>query len=783
MYGRKSGIRRLQDTATSIGVLTSDELVKMGATNFDDIARTIVGLDVVNRGVGDNTIIIRGINAEGESSATIVWDNMPTSGAGEDSSDLGRRQFDLEVYDVEQVEVLRGPQGTLYGANSLTGVVRFVTKKPNLYDTEAELVAGFLDNAEGGTGWSQKGYLNVPIVEGKVAARIVGYHRDEPGFIDAVKYPSPPPWVGDDVLYGIEEEDINGYTRSGLRASIAAEFDDTDVLLQYFIQNTDSASGPIDRPVDSSIGPLQFPAQGDYKTLKTGHDATLEDLTMLGLTIEHEFADKGTLTFASSYGKKDTNLDADLTGLISLMGALVGRPRAVGNSADCFAPNSPEALALPLVLDDDGVMRAPFPEVCRPGAGDGAEGGIFRSDTDLELFSSELRFASALSGRWNYVAGANAQKRTIKVHNEMLETDPTSGIVYPIGDTNSVMFEREGEFELKSFAAFGEVIFSATEDLDITFGGRFFDIEKTDRGISLVPFFQGVSYPVPSPTIKYDESGAIFKLEAAYHASDDVLLYGIIGQGYRPGGAVNQVLPTMPSGFEHDETLNYEIGAKTNWLEGRLIANLSLYQIEFDDMQYAVDFDGGAFQAQVNCSGKCAEARGAELELTALPLDNLSVNFNISFNKAEITQNLPDSGDPDFITGNVSDFAALDGDPLITRAPELSYSLGAQYAWQVSSRLDAYARADVRYTGEVERTSNDRDPAGELTTNVVMPSFTTGNLKFGIMSDSWETNLFVRNVTNELGAVFQNPTGDPNLGTRTVNVPRTIGVEFIWHTN
>ena len=99
---------------------------------LEDIARTVVGLDVINRAVGDNTIVIRGVNADGESGATILWDNMPTSGSGEDTSDLGRRQFDLDVYDVEQVEVLRGPRGTLLGSNSLAGAVRFVTRKPDL---------------------------------------------------------------------------------------------------------------------------------------------------------------------------------------------------------------------------------------------------------------------------------------------------------------------------------------------------------------------------------------------------------------------------------------------------------------------------------------------------------------------------------------------------------------------------------------------------------------------------------------------------------------------------
>ena len=778
----KGGPLLLQDVPASVGVLTGDDIVQLGTANFDDIARTIVGLDVVNRGVGDNSVVIRGINAEGESSAAIIWDAMPTAGAGEDTSDLGRRQFDLEVYDIEQVEVLRGPQGTLYGANSLTGVVRFITKKPDLDELSAEIVAGYVDSSEGESGYQQKGFLNIPLVEGKVGFRLVGYHRDEPGFIDSVKYVSPEPWVPDTVTFGIEDEDINGYTRSGFRASLAAQFDNTDVLLQFFQQTTDSASGPIDRPVDSTIGPLQFPAQGDYKTLKTGHDATDEDLTMLGLTLNHEYDGLGTLTFSSSYGEKRTELDSDLTGLVNLMRALVGRPRAVGNSADCFAPNSPEALALPLVEDSDGVMRAPFPDVCRPGAGDGARGGIFRSETDLELFTSEVRFASQSDSKLNYIVGATAQKRTIDVHNQMLETNESTGIILPIDDATTIMFERVANFEMTTFAAFGQLTYSVTDDFDLTFGGRAFSTEKEDGGVSLIPFFQGVANPVPADLAKYDENDTIFKLEAAYRLSDDILFYGVVGQGFRSGGAINQIIPALPTGFDHDETTNIEIGAKTSWFNGGLIANLSLYQIDFTDMQYSVDFDGGAFAAQVNCSGDCAQARGAELELNGSTSDNFAWYANVAYNKAEVTKDLVSSGDPDFITGDISDFEALDGDPLITRVPELSYSAGGQYTWPVGNR-DMFFRADVQHTGEVERTSNDRNADGTLSNNVPMPSFTTGNIKLGMQSETWEANIFVRNVTNELGALFQNPTGNPQLASRTVNAPRTIGAQFIWRIN
>ncbi len=778
----KGGPALLQDVPTSIGVLTGEDIRKMGTVNLDDIARTIVGLDVVNRGVGDSSIVIRGINAEGESSAAIIWDNMPTAGSGEDSSDLGRRQFDLEVYDVEQVEVLRGPQGTLYGANSLTGVVRFVTAKPDLDNMAAEIVVGAVDVDEGASGSNQRGYINVPIVEGKVAARLVGYYRDEPGFIDAVQYPSPEPWIPDTELFGIEAEDINGYERSGFRFSLAADMGDTDILLQLFEQNTESKSGPIDRPVDSSIGPLQFPAQGDYKTLKTGHDVTDEDLTMFGFTLTHEFDNDGILTFATSTGDKRTDLDADLTGLVNLMRALVGRPRAVGNDAGCFAPNSPEALALPLEQDSDGVFRAPFPAVCRVGAGDGAQGGIFRSSTDLELRSTEIRYASNNPGRFNYIVGAVSQKRTIDVHNLMLETDQSSGVVLPITASNSIMFERTASFEMKTLAAFGQGTFNITDRFDMTLGGRFFRTEKEDGGISLIPFFQGVSNPVPADLATYDESDSIFKLEAAWRPVDDILVYAVIGQGFRSGGAVNQILPQMPTSFDHDETTNYEIGTKTTWFDGALVANLSLYQIEFTDMQYSVDYDGGAFAAQVNCSGQCATATGAELELNGQVGDAFTWYANYAYNKAEIDQDLPGSGEPDFISGDPSDFVALEGDPLITRVPENSYSLGGQFTFGVGSR-NMYIRADVQHTGDVERTSNLRNPDGTLSGNVEMPAFTTAHAKIGLASDSWDANLFVRNLTNEVGAVFQEPTGTPALATRTVISPRQVGLQFTWHTN
>ncbi len=807
VYSSKRGIVNLQDIPTSIGILTAEDMARMGTLNFDDISRAIVGLDVVNQGPGNNTVVIRGIHAEGESGATVVWDNMPTSGAGESASEIGQRQFDLDVYDVQQVEVLRGPQGTLYGANSLTGVVHFITNKPVMNEVSASLEGSYSDVAHSEeAGWSQRGFINIPIMEDTVAFRLAAWHRYEPGFIDAVSLtPTTPPVCGPFFCpipipeIGVNAIDINDYTRSGYRASLAINMgDNSDLLFQYIGQTTESHGGPNDRPMFTPVAYIGFEPSGDYKTLKTAHDTADEDLTMMGVTLNHTFDGLGTATFSSSYASKRTDITTDFTGLLYIGRTVIELPRAVGNFPDCLAPDSQEAV--------DNFLN--YADICYPGAGDGALGMAHVQDTEMDLWTTEFRFASELDGPINYIAGVTGQRRTIDFYGAFLETDPNSGYIYEVTEENTRMFEREADFVMTSWAIYGELSWAFTDSLTLTVGGRTFGTHKDQGGILYGNMFEqpGILNPGPGEVLDkqypvadegrsmYDENATIFKGELTYRATDNFMMYGTVGQGYRPGGAINQVLDIMPESFEHDETLNYEIGAKTTWWDNRITLNLAFYQIDFEDMQYRAPYQNDAFDAQLNCSGKCAESKGGEFELTIAATENLTFYLNAGHTKNEILQNLYRPYEDDTLG-----YAALAGDPLSTQTPEDTMAAGIQYAFQVGN-MDGFARIDYTETGSMERLNNDRssdDPRpadhpdgeysgtiadSELENEIEVPGWHAVHARIGLQGESFGVELYARNLTDEIAAIHQSSNG-VFLGDRTLAQPRTIGIQFKWNYN
>jgi len=345
-----------------------------------------------------------------------------------------------------------------------------------------------------------------------------------------------------------------------------------------------------------------------------------------------------------------------------------------------------------------------------------------------------------------------------------------------------------------------------TDALALTVGGRYFGTDKDQGGTIYGNMFtqpgilnpdpslgqvMDIQYPVAQDRSFYDETASIFKGELSYRIGDSAMVYGSISEGYRSGGAINRVLAEMPPSFEHDETLNYEIGAKTSWADGAFIANLALFQVDFYDMQYRAPFQNDAFDAQLNCVDKCAESSGAELEMTINATDNLSLYANFGWNDNEILQNLYRPYEDDTLG-----YAALAGDPLSPQTPEETVSAGIVYNFKMG-QLDSFVRVDYQYTGGMERLNNDRssddprpasDPLGEfsgtiadseLENEIPIPSWEAIHARAGIAGQGWSAELFVRNATDEVAAVYQQHVG-VFLGDRTLVQPRTVGLQLKW---
>lgn len=699
----KRGAQALQSVGSSIGVIGAVQMEQRGITEFTDIVRNVAGLNVVDTGPGQKVFMMRGLVGAGESTVGLYYDDMPSTGSGESAAENAGRQTDLYIYDADHVEVLRGPQSTLYGSSALAGVVRIITKQPDRSGPSAELVVDGSTTEHGTGNTALKGYVNLPVIEDKLAVRLVGYSTHDGGFIDN-------PYL--------HTKHINGVENQGFRASAKAWLDpNTTVTGQLFVQDMHAHDQPISRPYGAVIGTTAWPAVGwlnnDSHTLQPRYDHT----TMASLNLQHDFS-KATLNITQSYFKRRNTDTADNSGLIDSL------------SADIASNN--------------------FPNVPLPA------NSVFTSGQVTTMWTSEGRVASKLDGPVNGVAGVLYSDRTILLDNQFQQTDATSG---EIDRSAPSWYHRTANFHLTQLAAYGEVTWNVTSKLSLIGGARVFNDKRNDQGYSIVPFMRVLGRPGPSATVTSNETKAIFKGEGNYKLTDDVLLYASFSQGYRAGGTVVQVVPDMPNSYGPDYTNNFEVGAKTQWLDHRLQVNAAAYRINWYDTQISGSFFGGAFSGILNCTGLCAHSQGIEMDVTARPIHGLDLNLATTVFKAEWDKPQP----------------AMDGDPQkgtqLQNTPNFTLSAAGNYTWDLPYGLTGAVHGDVSY--------NDGTPITNyvMQYNVHAPAYTLVNFSGDVAKGQrWDLKLYARNVFDKRAAVnVENNSVTPVF--IVTNQPRTIGLQ------
>ncbi|MGC4029044.1 MAG: TonB-dependent receptor [Steroidobacteraceae bacterium] len=601
---------KLQSVGASIGVLGSAELEKRDITEFMDISRNVPGLNVIDAGPGQKTIFIRGLVGAGESTVGLYYDGMPTTGSGESAAAAAGRQTDLYVFDADRVEVLRGPQSTLYGSSALAGVVRVITKQADLSKVESKVVLDGSATDHGSSNYGIKGMINMPLIDDRLAVRLVGYKVHDGGFIDN-SY--------------LRLKDVNSVDQLGMRLNATLAVSDRGTLTgQFLSQNMDAADQGIERPFNATVGTTFWPAAGALTNDAHAHQPRKDATKMAGLNYVHNF-DAFTLTVAQSWFNRDNTDDQDIAGLPYFFSFL--------QSIDAFPP-------VPVIPN-----------------------GVFESRQKTKMNTSEVRLVTSSPGPWHGVLGLMYQDRKVDIANAFFETNAINGLIDPSIDT---WYQRTADFKLTQKAAYGELTWDITPKFSATGGARVFQNDRTDHAQTIVGFMRlgGLS---PVTTLKADESKAIYKLAFNYKFTDDLLGYVTASQGYRAGGTVNQVVPELPPSFGPDYTWNYEAGMKSEWLDHRLQVNVAAYHIDWYDMQFSGDFFDGAFEGVLNCQGRCAKSDGMEFEVTARPMRGLDVNLAATLLKAELTKALPEAnGAP--VAGT-----QLTGTPRFTMSGSVNY--------------------------------------------------------------------------------------------------------------
>lgn len=360
----------LQDTPISVSALTGDTLRKIGADGFLDFVNHVPGLTIVDEGPGFRRLVIRGVQGVGEAQVGLYYDEIPVTGAPSSGNNAGASQPDFKLFDVERVEVLRGPQGTLYGAGSMGGTVRVIANKPDPTKSEALTLIDFSSTEHGGLGYQVNGMVNIPIVKGRIAARAIAFYEDRDGFIDNAR-------LG---LNNINDHKVRG-GRFSLRFDVNEQF---NLLASAYAQRTDlGAPNAFSKPSGDLVA-VDF--------VKTNHKDNFE---MFNLTGSYDF-EWGNLLFTSSYYHRKTFRNVDTT---EFLYGLVGIPAPPLGSPTPVIPNL-------------------VPAVVRP-------------TDDIDSWSHEIRLSSSGERRFKWTIGGFYQDRKSDLINQVLPTDINGDIPSP----------------------------------------------------------------------------------------------------------------------------------------------------------------------------------------------------------------------------------------------------------------------------------------------------------------------------------------------------------------
>lgn len=707
----------LQDVPLSMQAITGDSLEAMGASQIDDYYRQIPNFAVVDRGIGLRQYSIRGISSglvtQGASSVGVYLDEMPVS--------FGNFQPDPQLFDLERVEVLRGPQGTLYGEGSIGGTLRMITTPPNLAQFHAKAEGTYSVTQDGGDGHEINGMLNLPLVTDKLGLRLTALQHSSAGFIDRIARPAgvdldlnalfglPPgtvPIVSTGPLAG--QKDINGEDVTAGRASL--RWLPTERLaLQLNLLTQHSKANDRNTEV-AGVGDLQT-----------------------SLIIPEKVDDKFDL--------------ANLTVNVSL------------DWAELLSSTSHYKRTIRHVSDTNDLGEGVLPGLKLPGSS--------TDDSDRQkIVSEEIRLTSKSQGKLDWILGGFYARKD-NGFDQILADRYGAFLAFvnflgvPATDPRQLL-DQTGRNEETQYAVFGELTYAFTPRLKGTVGVRYFDIEQKDTLVNNGPNFIGLG--LTDGVREAHESNAIPKFSLSYSPIEHWLVWATASQGFRAGGTnTTPGIQASEVAYKSDTLWNYEIGTRFSAFENRLSVSSALYYIKWTDIQLSVPL--GTARATVN-AGR-ARIAGGELEVLARPITGLDLGFNAGYNDGELTQDTPTA------TGDTN--PGFRGDRL-PGVPDLNLSVFTQYSFPLpADALKGFARADYSYTGSSTTTFNALSTANGLPSYFTPAGYSLVNLRLGVESSRWSAALFVDNVANKRAEVLIDNASVTQRITR--NRPRTVGLQ------
>ncbi len=739
----------------SVAAPTGEVLRSRGVDSLEGVAANVGGFTVQNLGPGQSQIAMRGVSA-----GQIVRDQPGVKeqvGVYLDESVISLSLFtpDIDLFDSDRVEVLRGPQGTLFGAGSESGTVRYITNQPELRKLNGTVELEGSTVQHGNQGGNAKLQFNVPVGD-RTAVRVASYFDRMPGFIDAVQ-PD-----------GSVKKHVNDGYKTGVRATYKiAPNDQLTITPRFFYQKIDmngwnraDAYNILANPYTTTRTPVTLGDRGQFTQLK---EEFTDKFALGDLTIDYKLANGFTLTSVSSYNDRDILVIRDAGALTSsITGGSLGLPQNV------------YTLASPL-----------------------------NDATRAKVWTEELRITGAID-RLNWVAGAfyshtdRHYAQNLLVNGfEALTGISTQGLRAP----KDSLFWSDLSYKLNQYALFGEATLVATPEFSVTGGLRYYHFSEDKQQIFDGIFGNdnnGTSLVSQPGTTKAD--GVAPRLIASFKISPDVNLNAQISRGFRLGGIndpLNVPLCTAQDlvtfggreTWKDEKTWNYEIGLKTRLPNGVGTFGVSGFYMAVRDLQATVT--AGSCSSRVVFNVPKARSQGVEVEFDLTPVPNLDLALSSSYNDSSIRSTLTSTD----ASGGVSVVPGIQSGERLPTVPRYQFAAAATYQWEVRPGSMAYVTATDQYIGSRFTQVGDGDlgtldllsfgsgtiggPLSEstFTYDPKLPGYNIVNLRIGVRHAKWDISAFLNNLTDERALL----SFDRERGTRArigylVNQPRTFGI-------
>jgi len=748
-------VSTVQDTPISITAVTGDDLQARGVASLASLAQGTPGVSLKTEGPSQTEIEMRGMTSSGGNSATVglYLDDIPLAGPA--SAQNGHVVIDPDLYDLNRVEILRGPQGTLFGSGSMGGTVRLISNQPVLTEFQGS-ARSVLSGTDGG-GFNHKDSLmvNLPLIDDRLALRVAGTENYTSGWIDRI-VADPFPLAGGSpagtVRGDVESAPIvkqypgsNAYQTYAARVTLLWKpTDNLSVTPGYF--HTTSMQNGISA-YDSDPG-----TQAHYQPFDIA-EPLMDSLTAYSLNVNYSFTSFDLTSSTARWNRHSVQVEE--------------ASEAFNNPAEAITYASNYGLPNP------GYYGA---------SGSGPERGV-ESDPSHQ-FSEELRLSSTGSGRASWVAGLYFSDYyslwTFTGTTPNYSSYMDLGTLAPATTPN--WFDAYSPTTIKQYAAFGDGSYALTDELKVDLGAR---LNHYDYRFSSCISGWGSGYGAATPScsglIALSSTSFNPKLNLTYTVSPDLMAYATVSTGFRPGGG-DAVYPTTgaawgaafqqqnytsgkwPTTYAPDRVFSYELGEKSRYLDRRLTVNASIYYEDWRHPQLEAYPNDWA----LNINGNYVSIYGADVDMLA----DLGAGFQFEIAAGYLYEYL--NGGPHWVITPVHKMPEV--------APE-SGTIALNYSRQLGGSYLFTARLESAYTGP-RYSIFFSDPYEFIGSYRQVPGYDLVNVRAGVkFHDKWSATAFVDNLTNkraQLESMFTENEPQPSFTRIETNQPLTGGVDLTY---